>query len=72
MRGGRKGEEIMGLAPCFQTHMGVLLVGIDVTHWDPDVLDLSGMVEELLASRLSIRRPVTLPIVHPGPLDTVG
>jgi len=51
------------------------LVGIDVSHRNPDILDLCGMVEKLLTGRLFVTGPVStrpLSVVNPSPLDTVG
>ena len=47
----------------------VRLVCEDVSHGEPDVLDLGGVVEELLALALLLRPPVPPPPpVNPGPL----
>ena len=47
----------------------VRLVCEDVSHGEPDVLDLGSVVEELLALALLLRPPVPPPPpVNPGPL----
>lgn len=47
-----------------------MLVGKDVTHGEPDVLGLCGLVEELLTLTLFLAEPVPLAaIIYPCPLD---
>lgn len=49
------------------------LVGKDVTHCEPDILGLCGLVQELLTLALLWIKPVTLAaVVHPRSLNVDG
>ena len=54
---------------CSSCYITVSSVCKDVSHGEPDVLGLGGVIEELLALALLLSCPVSaLAPVHPGPL----